>query len=63
MCRTGWKCFYMRDRIGEVFDGSVSAVTSFGMFVLLDDAYVEGLVHITDWAGLFPLRRIAFIEW
>ncbi|MDQ5889193.1 MAG: ribonuclease [Pseudomonadota bacterium] len=42
------KCFYMRDRIGEVFDGSVSAVTSFGMFVLLDDAYVEGLVHITE---------------
>jgi ribonuclease R len=42
------KCFFMRDKIGEVFDGSVSAVTSFGMFVLLDDAYVEGLVHITE---------------
>ena len=42
------KCFFMRDRIGEVFDGSVSAVTSFGMFVLLDNVYVEGLVHITE---------------
>ena len=42
------KCFFMRDKIGEVFDGSVSAVTSFGMFVLLDNVYVEGLVHITE---------------
>jgi len=42
------KCYYMQDRIGEEFDGSVSAVKSFGIFVALDDVFVEGLVHISD---------------
>jgi len=42
------KCYYMQDRIGEEFAGSVSAVTSFGIFVALDDVFVEGLVHISD---------------
>ena len=42
------KCYYMRDRIGEEFAGSVSAVKSFGIFVALDDVFVEGLVHISD---------------
>jgi ribonuclease R len=38
----------MRDRVGEEFEGSVSAVTGFGIFVALDDFYVEGLVHISE---------------
>jgi ribonuclease R len=42
------KTFYMRDKIGEVFTGKISAVTSFGVFVLLDGVYVEGLVHISE---------------
>ncbi len=42
------KCFYMRDHLGSVFMGTVSSVTSFGMFVSLDDLYVEGLVHISE---------------
>jgi ribonuclease R len=42
------KCYYMRDRVGEEFEGSVSAVTNFGIFVALDDFYVEGLVHISE---------------
>ena len=42
------KCYYMRDRIGEEFDGSVSSVVPFGLFVALDDVFVEGLVHISD---------------
>jgi ribonuclease R len=42
------KSYYMRDRVGEEFMGSVSAVTSFGIFVALDDVYVEGLVHISE---------------
>ncbi|WP_410500254.1 ribonuclease R [Chitinibacter sp. S2-10] len=42
------KCYYMQDKIGEEFMGSVSAVTGFGMFVLLDDLYVEGLVHVSE---------------
>jgi ribonuclease R len=42
------KCYYMQDRIGEEFDGCISAVTSFGIFVALDDVYIEGLVHISE---------------
>ncbi|HEY0666001.1 MAG TPA: ribonuclease R [Gallionella sp.] len=42
------KCFYMRDHLGSVFTGTVSSVTGFGMFVSLDDLYVEGLVHISE---------------
>jgi ribonuclease R len=42
------KCYYMQDRIGEEFTGSISAVTGFGIFVALDDVYVEGLVHISE---------------
>ena len=46
---TNWlKCFYMQDKIGEVFEGTVAAVTSFGLFVALDGVYVEGLVHVTE---------------
>ena len=42
------KCFYMQDRIGEVFSGTIAGVTGFGLFVALDDVYVEGLVHISE---------------
>jgi ribonuclease R len=45
------KCRYMRERLGEEFGGTVSAVTSFGLFVTLDVLYVEGLVHITELGG------------
>jgi len=46
---TNWlKCYYMQDRIGETFDGTVSGVTSFGLFLALDDIYVEGLLHVTE---------------
>lgn len=41
------KCEFMQDRVGENFDGLITAVTSFGLFVELTDVYVEGLVHIT----------------
>jgi len=41
------KCEYMMDKIGERFGGIVSAVTSFGLFVQLDESFVEGLVHVT----------------
>lgn len=41
------KCEYMLDKVGEIFEGVVSSVTSFGLFIELKDIYVEGLVHIT----------------
>ena len=45
------KCRYMREHLGEEYAGTVSAVTSFGLFVQLDGLYVEGLVHITELGG------------
>ena len=42
------KCFYMQDKIGEEYDGTVAGVTSFGLFVALDGVYVEGLLHVTE---------------
>lgn len=46
---TNWlKCHYMQDRIGEEFEGTVSGVTSFGLFVTLDGLAIDGLVHITE---------------
>ncbi len=45
------KCKYMRERLGEEFGGVVTAVTTFGLFVTLDNLFVEGLVHITELGG------------
>jgi ribonuclease R len=46
---TNWlKCYYMQDRVGETFAGTISSVASFGMFVTLDDLYIDGLVHVTE---------------
>ncbi|MBU5617189.1 ribonuclease R [Psychrobacter sp. TAE2020] len=42
------KCHYMKDHVGEEFDGTVTTVTSFGLFVMLDDLYIDGLVHISN---------------
>jgi ribonuclease R len=45
----GWlKCEYMMDKVGEEFDGIITGVTGFGIFVELNDIYVEGLVHVTS---------------
>ena len=45
------KCKYMKEHLGESFDGEVTAVTGFGLFVTLDAMYVEGLVHISELGG------------
>ena len=42
------KCYYMQDRIGETFTGSISSVLPFGVFVALDEVFVEGLVHVSE---------------
>ncbi len=41
------KCEYMLDKIGAEYDGVISGVTLFGIFVELKDIFVEGLVHVT----------------
>jgi len=41
------KCEYMMDKVGESFDGIITSVNSFGVFIELDEIYVDGLLHIT----------------
>jgi ribonuclease R len=42
------KAEFMERHLGEEFSGTVSSVTTFGIFVLLDEYYVEGLVHVNS---------------
>jgi len=44
------KVRFMADKVGDVFDGYVTGVAAFGLFVELVDHYVEGLVHVTTMA-------------
>jgi len=41
------KCEYLRDKLGQSYSGRITSVTGFGIFVELDNIYVEGLVHVT----------------
>ncbi|NVK21230.1 MAG: ribonuclease R [Kangiellaceae bacterium] len=45
------KCEYMLTRVGEEYWGTVSTITSFGIFVALDELFVEGLIHISALGG------------
>jgi len=45
------KCYFIRDKLGEHFTGTVSAVTTFGIFVQLDEMFIEGMVHISELGG------------
>ena len=42
------KIEYMERHLGDEFTGTISGVTSFGLFVLLDEVFVEGLVHVNS---------------
>ena len=42
------KCFYMQDHLGYEYDGTISAVAGFGIFVALNEVFVEGLVHVSE---------------
>ncbi|GAA6136007.1 ribonuclease R [Oceaniserpentilla sp. 4NH20-0058] len=56
------KCEYMRNHLGEEFEGVISTVTNFGIFVQLSDLYIEGLVHVTNLTSDFyqfdPVRML-----
>jgi len=60
------KCEYMIDKVGESFSGVITGVTSFGLFVELNDIYVEGLVHITalnnDYYQFDPVKHLLIGE-
>ena len=42
------KCEYMRDKVGENFNGIISGVAGFGLFVELSEVFVEGMISIRD---------------
>jgi ribonuclease R len=42
------KCQYMRERVGEQFRGRVTGVAPFGLFVTLEELFVEGMVHVSE---------------
>jgi ribonuclease R len=44
------KVRFMADKVGDEYDGFITGVTPFGMFVELTEHYVEGLVHISSMA-------------
>ena len=46
-----YRAYFMRDRVGEEFDGVITAVTNFGFFVELVEPFVEGLVRIEALGG------------
>ncbi|MEH6357695.1 MAG: ribonuclease R [Pseudomonadales bacterium] len=41
------KCEYMQERVGDTHVGVITGVTAFGLFIELNDVYVEGLLHIS----------------
>ncbi len=57
-----YKCAWMEKHVGSEFDGIVSGVTSFGLFVELIESQVSGLVHITqlpnDYYHFDPVRHL-----
>jgi len=42
------KCYFIRDKLGEEFGGTISGVAPFGIFVQLDALFIEGMVHVTE---------------
>ena len=55
------KCEYLLKHIGQQFHGIVTSVTSFGLFVQLEDLLIDGLVHVTalkrDYYQFDPVRH------
>ncbi|MDH3738856.1 MAG: RNB domain-containing ribonuclease, partial [Alphaproteobacteria bacterium] len=55
------KAEFMQDHIGAEYWGIITGVTNFGVFVELEEMYVEGLVHVTalgnDYFHFDPVRR------
>ncbi len=60
------KCEYLLEEIGAEFDGIITGVTSFGLFVELNEIYVQGLVHVTslgdDYYVFDPVKRLLYGE-
>jgi len=57
-----YRCAFMERHVGAEFDGTVAGVTSFGLFVELDESKISGLVHVTqlpnDYYHFDPGKRL-----
>ena len=57
-----YRCAWMEQHVGSEFDGAISGVTSFGLFVELQGSKVNGLVHVTqlpnDYYHFDPIRKL-----
>ena len=42
------KCQFMREKLGEEYQGTITGIAGFGLFILLDELFVEGMVHVTQ---------------
>jgi ribonuclease R len=42
------KCQYMQEHVGTAFEGRITGVTAFGLFVTLNEYYVDGLIHVSE---------------
>lgn len=55
------KCEFMQDHVGDTFEAVIASVTSFGLFVRLNDLFIDGLVHISslgsDYYQYDPMRQ------
>jgi ribonuclease R len=51
------KVIFMRDKVGEKFTGTVTGVASFGLFVELDEIFVQGMVPVATIGGDFWVFR------
>jgi ribonuclease R len=45
------KCEYMQDHVGDSFEAVIASVTNFGLFVRLNELFIDGLVHISSLAS------------
>ena len=55
-----YMAIFMKEKEGQVFTGRVSSVTSFGMFIKLENT-VEGLLHITKLKGFYEFDEKKYI--
>ncbi|MEL4429882.1 ribonuclease R [Shewanella mangrovisoli] len=55
------KCEFMQDHVGDTFEAVIASVTNFGLFVRLNDLFIDGLVHISSLASDYyqfdPMRQ------
>ena len=58
------KCEFMQDHVGDTFEAVIASVTSFGLFVRLNELFIDGLVHISslgsDYYQFDPMRPVSY---